>query len=59
MLHLCDSVPNNCKECQCLSCSNSECPVPCKGNFSCDAPVTHCNDYEVVKSKEEENDNDC
>ncbi len=31
-----------CKSCQCAGCKNDLCPVPCRANVPCEAPVTRC-----------------
>lgn len=35
-------MKNNCKECQCMYCTNKECPIPCSAHYSCDQVVTKC-----------------
>jgi hypothetical protein len=37
-------MENTCKECQCRNCKSEECPVKCKANFPCMAPVTKCSE---------------
>ena len=33
-----------CQICQCTNCQNDDCPIKCKANIPCLAPVTNCVD---------------
>jgi len=38
---------DTCKSCQCSTCTNKECPVPCKAHIPCMAAVVNCGEHKT------------
>lgn len=41
-----DMVDNPCVRCQCSTCTNDDCPAPCRAHMGCMSPVTQCGQHE-------------